>query len=89
MAEKPKSNIIGNLWKAQTKKQKDAGVVLSGSLDGIGRVTVWTRRNKREGKNDSDFFMTVDAPAAGSGVKAKVKPEAVDDTPFKTPRRKC
>lgn len=88
MAEKAKNNIIGNLWKAQTKKQKDVGIVLTGSINGVGRVTIWTRKEKREGKNDSDFFMTVDEGGEKKG-SSKPKPEPVDDTPFKTKRAKC
>jgi hypothetical protein len=75
---KSKSRIVGNLWKDVSDAQKAAGVVLTGHLDGLGRVTVFKRKEKRAGKKDSDFYVTADLPEGSAAA-----PEEVDeDTPF-------
>lgn len=76
--EKKKSNskIVGNLWKDISDAQKAAGVVLTGSIEGVGRVTVFKRKEKRPGKKDSDFYVVADAGPAAAPE------ESGEDSPF-------
>lgn len=84
MANKPKqkgnTKIVGNLWKDLSDAQKKAGVVLTGSIEGFGRVTVFKRKEKRPGKQDSDFYIVADASPAPEAAEAS--DEDSDGNPF-------
>lgn len=75
--EKGSSKIVGNLWSNVTEAQKAAGVVLTGSIEGVGRITVFKRKEKRPGKKDSDYYVVADL----SG-KPEPKEAETDANPF-------
>ena len=78
MAEKKKSNIIGNLWTSNLSDgQKNAGVKATGKIQGIGRVTVWANKKPREGKKDAEMYITVDERQDAP----KGKPQPKSETP--------